>query len=585
MEDIASPVDEYAAYFADAHARNVSEYFEALVQRAGVDERANIATVAQLRDLETGVAKGNSRRKWWRIARFLCVALAGAAAFVAIKLGHGYLFLLVAAVGFAVLIFVKINPEVGALNTQLADLTSQREGKASEAWHQMLPLNSLHVWGTAQRLFEKTLPQFQFDNYFANDRLADLHATFGLSPDLNNWRSVLHCQSGHLNGNPFVLARFLHHTMGSMTYSGQLVIAWTERVQNSQGQWITVQRTQTLTASVTKPFPEYATHAGIIYGCEAAPNLSFSRNPSKLSGRGDGAVSDWKLNRKIKEVERQARKATKSGSGNLTVMSNREFEALFGATNRTDEVEFRMLFTALAQQEMVKLMNDQNAGPGDDFGFSKTGPLNIIDSRQLDAADLVEDPARFQTLELAEARRIFNEFHKQYFWAVYFGFSPLLTIPLYQEDRNLDSQSPYSSNPDACFWEHEALANYIGQSAFAHPDSATQNILRANSQQSGDGASLVTISAHGYRAVPRIDEIPTRGGDGRIHLVPVPWTEYIPVEQHSQMLAGHTASRNSQNHEHSAEVQNSWQSVITRYGHNPERTVLRGVMAASLFRR
>ena len=585
MEDIASPVDEYENYLAETHAQNVSDYFEGLVRDSGVDEGANAKTVAELKELQSGVSKGNTRRTWWRVLRIAAIVSAVAAGVIGYQLGHIYLLLFGASALFIAAVFLKVNPVVKELNTQLASLNAECEAKEAEAWQQMLPLNSLLSWGTAQRLFEKTLPQFKFDNYFANDRLTDLHSTYGLSPELNHWRSVLYCQSGHLRGNPFAIVRFLHHWMGAKTYSGSLVINWTEKVQNQQGQWVTVQRSQTLVASVTKQHPEYGTHAGVIYGSESAPNLSFSRQPSKLSGRGDGRVTDWQMNRKVKSVERQARKATKSGASSLTVMSNREFEALFNATDRNNEVEFRMLFTALAQQEMVKLLNDNAVGPGDNFGFTKSGAINLLDSAHLDTDELEGDPSRFRSLELADARKKFNDFHNQHFWATFFGFAPLLTIPLYQEERNVQSTSPYEYNDDACFWEHEAMANYLGQSNFQHADSVTQNILRAGAQSAGAGASVVTVTAHGYRGVQRVDEIPTRGGDGRVHLVPVPWVEYIPVEQQSQMLVGATASRNPADHDGSARARDNWHQAMSRNGHNPEWAVLRGVMAASLFRR
>ena len=40
---------------------------------------------------------------------------------------------------------------------------------------------------------------------------------------------------------------------------------------------------QTLTASVTKPRPEYFTETWLVYGNEAAPRLSFSRSPCPAS--------------------------------------------------------------------------------------------------------------------------------------------------------------------------------------------------------------------------------------------------------------------------------------------------------------
>ena len=41
------------------------------------------------------------------------------------------------------------------------------------------------------------------------------------------------------------------------------------------------------------------------------------------------------------------------------------------------------------------------------------------------------------------------------------------------------------------------------------------------------------VRAYSFRTEPRVDYVSMRGGDGAIHSVPVPWTEYIPVDNTS----------------------------------------------------
>jgi hypothetical protein len=41
----------------------------------------------------------------------------------------------------------------------------------------------------------------------------------------------------------------------------------------------------------------------------------------------------------------------------------------------------------------------------------------------------------------------------------------------------------------------------------------------------------VAVIGYGYEAYDRVEFVPTLGGDGRIHGVPVHWTEYIPVQR------------------------------------------------------
>ena len=43
------------------------------------------------------------------------------------------------------------------------------------------------------------------------------------------------------------------------------------------------------------------------------------------------------------------------------------------------------------------------------------------------------------------------------------------------------------------------------------------------------------MTAHGHKGVERVDYEEVYGGDGRWHDVPVPWTEYLPVQRTSNM--------------------------------------------------
>jgi len=475
-------------------------------------------------------------------------------------------------------VWTKLNPRIKALNESLKELEADRDAKSQLAWQQMEPLNSLHFWGVARTLFQKTLPQFQLDSHFTVERLTDLRETYGLSDDNNDNRSVLFTQSGAIKGNPFVIARILRHWIGSKLYRGSLTITWTEQQKNSQGQWVTVQKSQVLVATVTKPFPEYATNALIIYGHEAAPNLSFSRKPSKLSGLEEGSINDWRFNRKVKSVERQARKATKSGSSNLTVMANKEFEALFNAIDRDDEVEFRLLFTPMAQQEMVNLLNDKSHGPGDVFWFTKMGMVNVVESQHLNSVTFDDTPPLFKAQELAVARKFFNQFHNEYFRALYFGFAPLLTVPLYQEPRTLPGHQETYDDGDIAFWEHEVMANYIGENRFAHPESVTTNILKTSSRTVGNDASIVEVTANSYLGASRLDVVPVWGGDGNWHNVPVPWVEYLPVQRTSRILMG-KVGKNSESSENEP-AQDSWSLASQAHGVEAATAYLRDSLAA-----
>jgi hypothetical protein len=576
--ELDEPLEQYSGHFKEHHALITSEYFENLVKESKVDVEANKKTVALLRDLESSIKDVSSTRRKWRALRIIALILATGLSALAFSLGEWHYLWLAPAIGSLVFMFVKVNPEVKNINTKISDLDLQKEEKLAIAWGEMANLNSLFRWETARELFQQTFPQVVLDNYFSSGRLNDLRDNYGLSDQFNNGRSILHSQSGEILGNPFVITRFMSHWIGSFTYTGTLVIYWTEQTRNAQGQLVNIQRSQTLTASVNKPYPMYQNRSAIVYGHEAAPNLTFTRNPSNLSGLEEGALNDWRKARGVKKVERIARRDVKSGNGDFTVMSNKEFEALFKAVNRDNEIEFRLLFTPLAQQEMVKLMNDKTDSYGDDFSFEKYGSINIVEPSHLGETSFDGDPSVFASYELASARKFFNDFHNNYFRSIFFGFAPLLTIPLYREERSAAATSSHKPNSETSFWEHEVMANYIGQASFRHPESSTSNLIKASSSKSNDGVSKVTVMAYGYKGIGRVDYVSVLGGDGNLHQVPVPWTEYIPVEKETKMMVTSLDTVDSDSSKNTSD----WESVLAAKGIDIEAATIRGALVAAL---
>lgn len=531
MDDVYEPLDSYGASLKEIHSRNTADYFDKLLIESGVDERTNAETVAEIQELERLIAKAGSSNGWWKFLRIVCGITAAGFIYMGLTM---HLLWLVGAVGLVVVIFFKLNGIIKTLDEHVSSLSSQRSEKESLAWKQMEPLNRLYHWGIFAELVQKTVPRIELDPYFTHGRLANLRNVFGWKEDFNDTRSVVFAHSGLINGNPFILAQTVNHWIGSKTYHGTLSISWTERVRNSNGQWTTTTRHQTLRASVQKPFPEYADECTLIYGNEAAPDLSFSRQPSSLSKLEDGMISNWRKGRAIKKLEAHSRNLT--DDSDFTIMANKEFDALFGAIDRDHEVQFRLLFTPLAQQEMLKLLKDKDVGYGDDFAFQKAKMINIIEPGHLDAIDISADPQKFKFYDVLHARNYFNEYHNELFKGVFFSFAPILSVPLYQQNRPAASIYAGILQEPSCYWEHEAIANYVGAAKFEHTDCITRNLLKTSAQHASDGAQVVQVTANGYRGINRVDYVKVRGGDGRNHSVAVEWVEYIAVKRSSDLL-------------------------------------------------
>ncbi len=470
--------------------------------------------------------------------------------------------------GGVVVITTKLNKIISSLDERLESLKNRHETKMTEAWGQLAAINSLYEWDTIANLVMKTAPLFVLDHYFSSARLKELQQSFGWNDNFNRDSSILFCQSGAINGNPFIMGEKVHFHMGTETYYGSLTITWKEKRTstdskgNRQTYWVT--QTETLEASVDKPAPKYNRDQFVVYGSEAAPELSFSRAPSDLFDK-KGALNKGKLKKEIARLEKETRKLK-----GFTIMSNKEFDAQFGAVDRDNERQFRLLFTPLAQQTMLRLLRDKEIGFGDNFIFTKTRKINIVEPAHLADIDISADPSIFQNYDLAAARQIFNEYSNSYFRAFFFAFAPLLTIPLYQQHRS-DSdiyKDVFANTPS--FWEHEAIANFHGCKTFRHPDSITQDILKTTCSNSTGEGTEVTVTAHGFRGVECTDYIRKRGGDGKWHQVPVKWVEYIPVSQSTPLVVKETGGLTMQDFQNETQSSNEWQDFFRQWQTQPD---------------
>ena len=92
----------------------------------------------------------------------------------------------------------------------------------------------------------------------------------------------------------------------------------------------------------------------------------------------------------------------------------------------------------------------------------------------------------------------------------------------------LEDDEEYRSNYS--YYEHEVLANVVGNHRLAHPASKTEAILKTYLLSKDEKGDRIAVTAYSFDALPRLDFVPVLGGDGRVHPVPVHWTEYIPLQ-------------------------------------------------------
>ncbi len=548
MNDLLlEPLKYYEHEGREKHKQNVSAFFEELKARSGVDVSENKKTVENYKTMLGQIQKSEKKlflKKFWRVMLFilagigLCVAICGIALPSAVLIPVGIVF----AVFPLVLVFALVNKSIKRFSEILNKQKDEAQTLLETAWQQMAPLNGLFGDRDAIDLIEKTLPELDFDDCYHAERERELREICGYSPEYDQDRSALDTLSGTFKGNPFLFERHLIHELGNETYHGHLTIHWTETYRDSKGNRSTRMRSQTLHASVVKPKPFYHEDTVLKYFSQGAPDLSFTRE-----GLYHDDKSDKQIEKLVKKGEKKLKKKSEQAlerGGSFTEMANTEFEVLFDALNRDHEVQFRMMFTPLAQNNMVDLMRSE-VGYGDDFDFYKAKRMTTIHSDHAQGWKMDASATHYRSYDFEQIQKKFTSFNEQYFKSVFFDFAPLLAVPMYQERpvKSLEPLKEYKVNYTVN--EYETLANRMDQKLFLAEKSGTRAIFKARAEGREQDTDRVEIKALSYRTAHRTDFVPVLGGDGRVHPVPVPWIEYIPVSKTSHIDVtrqdGHTA--------------------------------------------
>ena len=502
---IFNPLEEFESKYKALHTEKTKQFFDALVQRSGVDVAQNQETVRQYELCKENSAKLRKKRNWLRFFRVLmCITIV-----------------------LIPLVILKMTPKIRALKEQMDHADQRAQELMAEAEKQMLPLNRLFTDRDALGLIEETIPLLSFEAFLSQEQEADMRTNYDFCVHENEEQSTVETLAGHYNENPFLFETRLIHTMGMATYHGYKTIHWTETYHDSDGKVRTRSRSETLHATVTKEKPYYSKQVILNYCAQGGPDLSFSRDATHLEQK-----SEKQIEKIVKRGEKKLQKKTERSirqDGDFMSMSNTDFEVLFDALDRTNEVQYRTLFTPLAQTNMVDLLLSKE-GYGDDFHFIKARRTNKIISQhsQNRALNLASGQYRSYSYDIIQSN--FVDKNAAFFKAVYFDFAPLLAIPIYQE-RPVHSLKPI---PDCAqqysLKEYEVLANAAELRYMAHPDTKTEAILKSSFVQSHDRVDEMCITAYSYDIAQRVDFVSVRGGDGYYHSVPVEWDEYLPLE-------------------------------------------------------
>ena len=541
--DLTEPLKAYNYFLKDAVHEAATNFFDGLITKNNIDVDLNYFTIKELNKYRNEIDKVKGKmsgKKGLRTFLIILTVICFVGALISIvSLFSNFIWwiiliavgLIAAGVGFIFLIVKKVNKDIKAVQDKLNKLQAKANELLSEAKSQMQPLNDDYDWNIPAKIFTDVIPLIQMDQYFDANKFYYLRNKYGFMENEDNISSLF-VQSGSILGNPFILERNFVREIRPHTYTGTLTIHWTTVVGSGKDRRV-VHHSQTLTAHVTKPRPEYFDETWLAYGNEAAPRLSFSRTPSDANKMDEKQLKKY-VDSFCRDLEKKTQKRGLDQKP-FTIMSNEEFEALFKATNRDNDVEFRLLFTPLAQKNMIDLIKSKKPY-GDDFSFIKNKELNYIKSNHMQKADIDGDPNRFRNYDCEKARNYFINYIDEYFKAVYFELIPLLSIPLYQQHMSFEEIYKGTVDPNLTAFEAEEMANKFDDTYFKHELSDTPAILKRQFiKRNGDDGDLVNIVAHSYQAIAHTEFVTKMGGDGLPHEVPVVWYEYIPLEKATPM--------------------------------------------------
>lgn len=527
------PASGYAEVYKEQFASAAEAYFDSAVEKAHIDPQANAELASLIRKIREEKEKASTKKGCLIALNFFIIIglivyaiVLGCTITPENKVFQWTIFAVITVACWGLGLW-KLFPLRNDLEKREKILKDQLNQSLSAAQKQLAPLYDSFTWTTLTDLISSVIGPLKFDEFLSNELLRDLRENFGFSLEDEPDSTVTGAYSGTFYGYPFVFTEDISFAWTEKVWTGYLTITYKERITDLQGKTQYVTRTQILSATVTKPAPDFTKHRNFFFGHDSAPRLSFSRTPSSLSG-GEGfwhGLSKKYQLRKLRKFEQNL-----TDESQYTMVANHDFEVLFRSENRDNEVEFRLLYTPLAQQYMVKLLNDKEAGYGDDFAYFKHGTVTRIASRHLNGTSLSDPPFRSDNFDLKEIRKTFLENSAEFFRSIYFTFAPLFLVPEYNVPRlNSSEESDFSSISPS---EIEGAAYCFGQH-FAHGKSITDNIFNVSSCDYQEGVIHAVIEAIGFSGTEHVDYVPVWGGDGRWHNVPVPWVEYSEVVRHT----------------------------------------------------
>lgn len=539
------PYDFYKKDLKEQVNEKATKLIEDLTKKGNVDIDANISLSKEIKNLEKEIEEFKDKRTGHKVLRGVLIFLIIAGVISVLIGAYGWFFkgegstlnILLFLIGIVVIIasilinFLVINKKIKQYDKILNELKTKHQTKVNEAWKLLEGLRNGLNFKQFVDFVNSLETSIKLDYEVDYKKLMAIKNNYNIDWEFSKKESIVDVFTGSIAKNPFVRVLISREQIRDYVYEGHRVVTWTERVRGSDGKSHTVTRSQTLTATYTAPAPFYDTYSMIIYGNGAAPNLSFSRNPSGLEKDHDEKDVEKLVKKRSAEIEDLAEKAVKEGK-NFTALTNNEFDALFYAVDRNNETEFRLLFTPLAQQNMIELICATDTY-GDDFSFVKRNMMNYIVSYHSLASINFDYTKYYNFYDYSLLKEDYINSINSAFYSLYFDLAPILAIPLYQmNEAHFDDRIKDEIITD---YEAEAFANHMDGKLFIHPAAKTKQILKLSKMNNYKNSKQYRVSSYAYDQIPQVVYIPVLCQNGRTYDVPVQWFRYDELNRETNV--------------------------------------------------
>ena len=541
-DNLLEPVSFYKNTLKQRVNDAACAHFDKIVKQAGINVEENRETVKKYNEASTRLKEAQKKLSNIKLLKgftifFTVLFLILGIGFIVygaltddlgLGLGVGIPSILI-GIGLIVVICLVINKKQKERQEIVDKFASETEKLYGEACAQMSPLFKYYDYSTAYEIFDEAVDIINFDKFFDKAKLRYLIEKCDYVVDEDDSHSTLYVKSGEILGNPFILKKTKFQVMQDKQYTGSRTVTYTETYRDSDGHTRTRTVTETLYAHVYKPAPVYGNYTDLIYGNQAAPDLSFSRTPTTFDANMKDKERDKFLRKKAAELQKKAEESLKNGKY-FTPLANTEFEVFFNGLNRDNEQQFRLLFTPLAQKNYKEIFQTDQ-GYGDDFEFVKKLRTNYITSAHAQSKKLIIEPTDFLSHSHDIAKDIFVNYVNEFFRSLYFDFVPLLSIPLYQQLKTTEYIYETAIESNNTMYEAEMVSNRFDEETFKNPLSITETILKSHFVEKNGESDKVVVRAHSFMGEDRVDIVPVMARNGVLYDVAVPWIEYIPIYQ------------------------------------------------------